>query len=187
MAKHGAPDVPPSRAELEKLMAADLRAMTARSDRVGRYFARQHDLHSSDLQALLHIMVAETAGEPLNSSQLRERMGISNAAITYLVDRVMSAGHIRREADPTDRRKSLLRLENQAMGLGREFFGPLGAHLHSAVAGLSDDDLLAAHQVLTAMTGAMSTFEEELRTKSAQSANSGRRGNVRADRRQGGR
>jgi hypothetical protein len=90
MAEHGAPNLPPSRAELEKLMAADLRAMTARSDRVGRYFARQHDLHSSDLQALLHIMVAETAGEPLNSTQLRERMDISNAAITYLVDRVMS-------------------------------------------------------------------------------------------------
>jgi len=93
MANRGAPNVPPSRAELEKLMAADLRAMTARSDRVGRHFARQQDLHSSDLHALLHIMVAETAGEPLNSSQLRERMGISNAAITYLVDRVMSAGH----------------------------------------------------------------------------------------------
>jgi len=78
--------------------------------RVGRHFAHQHDLHRSDLQALLHIMVAETAGEPLNSSQLRERMDISNAAITYLVDRVVSAGHIRREADPSDRRKSLHRL-----------------------------------------------------------------------------
>src|ERR1035441_8380986 len=112
MAKNGAPNVPPSRSELEKLMSADLRAMTARSDRVGRYFSRQHDLHSSDLQALLHIMVAETAGELLNSSQLCERMDISNAAITYLVDRVMSAGHIRREADPSDRRKSLLRVES---------------------------------------------------------------------------
>jgi DNA-binding MarR family transcriptional regulator len=95
--------------------------MTAGSDRVGRHFARQHDLHRSDLQALLHIMVAETAGEPLNSSQLRERMDISNAAITYLVDRVVSAGHIRREADPSDRRKSLHRLESHAMALGGEF------------------------------------------------------------------
>ena len=185
MAKNGAPNVPPSRSELEKLMSADLRAMTARSDRVGRYFARQHDLHSSDLQALLHIMVAETAGEPLNSSQLCERMDISNAAITYLVDRVMSAGHIRREADPSDRRKSLLRLESHAMALGREFFGPIGAHMHSAVSDLSDDDLRAAHRALTSMTVAMSTFEDELRTGSARSAKGGRRGNGRADRRQG--
>ncbi len=147
MAEGEAQDVPPSRAELERLMAANLRAMTAGSDRVGRHFARQHHLHNSDLRALLHIMVAETAGHPLNSSQLRERMDISNAAITYLVDRVMSAGHIRRETDPSDRRKSLLRMENSAVVLGREFFGPLGAHLHSAVADLSDDDLLAAHRV----------------------------------------
>jgi DNA-binding MarR family transcriptional regulator len=185
MAKNGAPNVPPSRSELEKLMSADLRAMTARSDRVGRYFARQHHLHSSDLQALLHIMVAETAGEPLNSTQLRERMDISNAAITYLVDRVMSAGHIRREPDPSDRRKSLLRLESHAMALGREFFGPLGAHMHSAVSDLSDDDLRAAHRALTSMTVAMSTFEDELRTGSARSTKGGRRGNGRAARRQG--
>ena len=185
MAKRGAPNVPPSRSELEKLMVADLRAMTARSDRVGRYFARQHHLHSSDPQALLHIMVAETAGEPLNSTQLRERMDISNAAITYLVDRVVSAGHIRREADPSDRRKSLLRLESHAMALGREFFGPLGAHIHSAVSDLSDDDLRAAHCVLSAMIAAMSTFEDELRTGSARAANGGRRRNGRAARRQG--
>jgi DNA-binding MarR family transcriptional regulator len=185
MAEHGAPHVPPGRAELEKLMAADLRAMTARSDRVGRYFARRHDLHSSDLHALLHIMVAETAGEPLNSTQLRERMDISNAAITYLVDRVTSAGHIRREADPSDRRKSLLRLESNAMALGREFFGPLGTHMHSEVAGLSDDDLRAAHRVLTAMTTAMSAFEDELRKGPAGSAKSDRHNNGGTDRRQG--
>jgi DNA-binding MarR family transcriptional regulator len=176
-------DVASIRAELEKLMSSDLRALTAQSAHVGRYFARQHDLHSTDLQALLHIMVAETAGEPLNSSQLRERIDISNAAITYLVDRVKSAGHVRREAHPTDRRKSLLRLEENAMALGREFFGPLGAHLHSTFADLPDDDLLAAHRVLTAMAGAMSTFEDELRLAPTQAANGGRRGRRRADRR----
>jgi len=50
------------------------------------------------------------------------------------------------------------------MALGGKFFGPLGTHLHSAVDNLPDDDLLASHRVLTAMTVAMSTFEEELRT-----------------------
>jgi DNA-binding MarR family transcriptional regulator len=176
-------DVASIRAELENLMSSDLRALTAQSAHVGHYFARQHDLHSTDLQALLHIMVAETAGEPLNSSQLRERIDVSNAAITYLVDRVKSAGHVRREAHPTDRRKSLLRLEENAMALGREFFGPLGAHLHSAFAALPDDDLLAAHRVLTTMAGAMSTFENELRKEPTQPANGGRRGRRRADRR----
>ena len=145
-------------------MSADMRAMTAQSDRIGRYFARQHDLISTDLRALLHIMVAETAGEPLTSSQLRQRIDVSPAAVTYLVDRMIDAGHLRREADPRDRRKSLLRHESHAMELGREFFGPLGAHIRAALAEMPDSDLISAHQVMTAMIGAMSTFEDELST-----------------------
>jgi hypothetical protein len=67
-------DPPPSRAELEKRLSADMRAITAQSDRIGRHFARRNDLSSSDFRALLHIMVAETAGTPLTLAQLRQRM-----------------------------------------------------------------------------------------------------------------
>ena len=92
-------------------MSADMRAVTAQSDRIGRYFARQHDVSGNDFHALLHVMVAETAGTPLTMAQLRQRMDVSPAAITYLVDRMIDAGHVRRESDPADRRKALLRYE----------------------------------------------------------------------------
>jgi DNA-binding MarR family transcriptional regulator len=151
-----------SRAELEKLMSADMRAITAQSDRIGRHFARRHHVSSSDFHALLHIMVAETGGTPLTLAQLRERMGVSPAAITYLVDRMIEAGHIRREPDPADRRKWLLRYEEQGMALARDFFTPLGLHLRAALADLVDKDLIAAHRVFTAMIAAMSKFEQEL-------------------------
>jgi DNA-binding MarR family transcriptional regulator len=153
---------PQNRAELEKLMSADMRAVTAQSDRIGRYFARQNNVSSSDFHALLHIMVAETAGTPLTMAQLRQRMDVSPAAITYLVDRMIESGHLRREADPADRRKALLRYENHGMELARAFFAPLGVHLRSALAELPDTDLIAAHRVLTAMAAAMSAFESEL-------------------------
>ncbi|OBI48283.1 MarR family transcriptional regulator [Mycobacterium kyorinense] len=162
MTKRGIKNPPPSRAELEKLMSVDMRAITAQSDRIARYFARHNGVNSSDCQALLHIMVAETSGDPLTLSELRQRMDVSPAAITYLVDRMIEAGHIRREPDPADRRKSLLRYEAQGMALGRAFFEPLGAHLRSAVADLRDRDLVAAHRVFAAMIDAMSTFEAEL-------------------------
>ncbi len=145
-------------------MSADMRAMTAHSDRIGRYFARRYNVSTSDFHALLHIMVAETAGEPLTMTELRERMDVSPAAITYLVDRMIDAGHIRREADPVDRRKSLIRYEHSGLALGRAFFSPLGAHMHKAFGGLGDKDLVAAHRVFTAILAAMSTFEDELRT-----------------------
>ena len=162
MTKRGINGSPPSRPELEKLMSADMRAVTAQSDRIGRYFARQHDVSGNDFHALLHVMVAETAGTPLTMAQLRQRMDVSPAAITYLVDRMIDAGHVRRESDPADRRKALLRYEQSGMELARGFFTPLGVHLRAALADLSDEDLFAAHQVFVAMIAAMSKFEGEL-------------------------
>lgn len=162
MTKRAAADRRLDRAELEKLMSADMRAITAQSDRIGRHFARQNDVSGTDFHALLHIMVAETAGEPLTAAQLRRRMDVSPAAITYLVDRMIDAGHVRREPDPQDRRKTLLRYEKQGMALARSFFTPLGAELHTALAHLSDRDLAAAHRVFTAMIEAMACFESRL-------------------------
>ncbi len=162
MTKRGTNNSPPSRPQLEKLMSADMRAVTAQSDRIGRYFARQHDVSGNDFHALLHVMVAETAGTPLTMAQLRQRMDVSPAAITYLVDRMIDAGHIRRESDPADRRKALLRYEASGMELAHGFFTPLGVHLRAALADLPDEDLMAAHRVFSAMVAAMSIFEGEL-------------------------
>jgi DNA-binding MarR family transcriptional regulator len=153
---------PPNRADLEKLMSADMRAATAQSDRLGRYFARQNDVSGNDFHALLHVMVAETAGTPLTMAQLRQRMDVSPAAITYLVDRMIDAGHVRRESDPADRRKALLRYEESGMELAHAFFAPLGVHVRSALAELPDADLIAAHRVFGALIDAMSTFEGEI-------------------------
>jgi DNA-binding MarR family transcriptional regulator len=166
--KRRANEPSPTRAALEKQLSADVRAITARSDRVGRHFARVNEVSSNDFHALLHIMVSETAGVPLTLAQLRQRMDVSPAAITYLVDRMIAAGHIRREPDPEDRRKWLLRYEESGMSLAHSFFRPLGAHLSAAMVDLSDSDLDAAHRVFTAMIGAMNTFEGELGQQAAE-------------------
>jgi hypothetical protein len=48
-------------------------------------------------------------------------MDVSPAAITYLVDRMIDAGHVRRESDPSDRRKARLRYEASGMELANGF------------------------------------------------------------------
>ncbi|ORB87425.1 MarR family transcriptional regulator [Mycobacterium kansasii] len=170
MTKRVAANRQPSRAELERLLSADLRAITAHSDRVGRYYARQNDLSHGDFHALLHLMVAETAGTPLTPAQLSQRLDVSAAAITYLADRMIDAGHIRREPDAEDRRKSLLRLQDGSMALAHEFFRPLGEHVRASLAALPDRDLRSAHKVLTAMVAAMSAFESQLYAPAAESS-----------------
>ncbi|BDB41351.1 MarR family winged helix-turn-helix transcriptional regulator [Mycobacterium kiyosense] len=170
MTKRRASEAPSSRVELEKMLSADMRAITAQSDRIGRHFARMNDVSSSDFHALLHIMVAETVGEPLTLAQLRQHMDVSPAAITYLVDRMIESGHIRRDPDPDDRRKWLLRYQTRGMSLAQGFFQPLGARLSDALSDLSDRDLIAAHRVFTAMVTAMSEFEADLVTPSPQAS-----------------
>ena len=88
---------------------ADSRALTAESDQMGRAFAAVHRVRPSDFRALPHHPWWPTGCRPLTSGDLRHKMGLSAAAITYLVERLMNSGHIRRDSDGEDRRKVILR------------------------------------------------------------------------------
>jgi DNA-binding MarR family transcriptional regulator len=151
------------RVRLEALIAADARALTAESDQAGRVLAAVYHLRPSDFRALLHILVAETAGAPLTSGELRRKMGLSAAAITYLVERMIESGHIRRDSDPADRRKVILRHADQDLDMACAFFAPLAAHTRVAMAELPDTDLSAGHRVMTALIGGMRRFHDEVR------------------------
>ena len=134
---------PSGRDALESLIAADLREMSTESDQIGRLYAVSHDVRPTDFRALLHIMVAETAGRPMTSGDLSQRMGLSGAAITYLVDRLIESGHIRRDSHPADRRKVILRYSEPGLDTARSFFNPLGMYTHDAPNDLPDADLAA--------------------------------------------
>ena len=150
------------RAALESLMAADVRALTAESDQIGRHFANRHDVAANDFRALLHIMVADATGSPLTAGELRQRMGMSGAAITYLVERMISSDHVRRESDPADRRKVILHVADHGMDVARGFFTPLAEHTRQALADIPDDDLGAAHRTFEALVDAMRAFRGQL-------------------------
>ena len=150
------------RAALEQQISAHLRRMTAESEQIGRAFAAVHDVRPTDFRALMHVMVAETAGDPVTSGELRQRMGLSGAAITYLVDRMMASGHITRQSHPADRRKVILRYSDSGLATARAFFAPLGSHSHDAMADLPDADLLAASRVFAALIEAMRRYQHDL-------------------------
>jgi DNA-binding MarR family transcriptional regulator len=150
------------RTALEAAVVADVQALSAESDQIGRVFAGAHELSANDFRALLHVMVAEHSGAPLNAGDLRDLMGMSGAAITYLVERMIESGHLRRESDPSDRRKVILKFSDHGVAVGQQFFTPLAKHTHDALVGLPDADLAAAHRVLAAVRGAMRDFRTDL-------------------------
>ena len=155
------------RAQLERRMGADLRELTSETDWVTRIFAEQNNLSANEFRALLFVMLAEGAGVDMTAGDLRRQMGLSGAAITYLVERMAETGNLRRETDPSDRRKVILRYDEHGMGIALQFFGILAEHNRQAMAHLPDEDLNAAHRTFCAMVEAMRAFRTELSTRDA--------------------
>ena len=154
---------PLERDAVKALIVADVQALSAESDELGRVFCARHDIGPNDFRALLHVMVAEQDGAPLTPSQLGQRIGVSGAAITYLVDRMVQSGHLSREPHPADRRKVLLGYAEHGSAVARSFFTPLGEHTGTALDAFSAAELTTAHRVLTALVGSMRAFHTELR------------------------
>ena len=136
--------------------------MTSESDWIARIFAEQNNVSANEFRALLFVMIAESEGRRLTAGDLRRQMGLSGAAITYLVERMADTGHLRRETDPADRRKVILRYADHGMTVARAFFAKLAEHNHRALSDLSDDDLETAHRTFVALAEAMRAYRAEL-------------------------
>lgn len=146
-----------------ELIVSDVQALSAESDQLGRTFSARHDLSVNDFQALLHVMVAEAQGTPLTQRELSERVDVSGAAVTYLVDRMVKSGHLRREPHTSDRRKTVLRYADHGSVVARAFFTPLSEHTELALQDFTVAELTTAHRVMTAVIEAMTRFRTGLR------------------------
>lgn len=70
------------------------------SDEFEAYVGRELTVNPTDLQAMQHLIM----GGPLGPTELSRRLGISTAATTAVVDRLVAVGHASRTQHPTDRR-----------------------------------------------------------------------------------
>jgi DNA-binding MarR family transcriptional regulator len=135
------------RAELALL----LRRLSVELDAVGQRFAELHGLGRTDVRALVAIMDATRAGEPLSAGALGAAVSLSSASVTALVDRLERAGHVHRVRDPADRRRVVLQISESAMAAGGRFFGTLQRDLVAAMDGYDDADLAVVRRFLTGM------------------------------------
>jgi DNA-binding MarR family transcriptional regulator len=90
-----------------------LRDVNRAAAEVDRALARRLGLRPLDHAAMGHVM---GAGSPLGPNELSARLGISTGSATELVDRLERAGHLRRERDPRDRRRTGLQPTDAAVG-----------------------------------------------------------------------
>jgi DNA-binding transcriptional ArsR family regulator len=105
---------------------------------LGQMSAERIGINVTDLNCLN--IVALTGS--MTAGDLARATGLTTASITGVLDRLEEGGFVRRERDPHDRRRVIVKL-NAGPGL-REIgptFGPLLKAWRATAAGYSDDDL----------------------------------------------
>lgn len=65
-------------------------------------------LGETDMRAIRFVMAAADQGRGASPHELASHLGISTAATTVLLDRLVSAGHVERVPHPSDRRGKLV-------------------------------------------------------------------------------
>ncbi len=79
--------------------------------------------------------------DPVTAGELARATGLTSGAITGVIDRLEKAGLAKRETDPNDRRKVLVRATPAAAKRVVPLFEPMMRHSTAALAGYSDDEL----------------------------------------------
>ncbi len=132
------------------------RLVFASSDLINRYSSKL-GLHGKDGEALLQIWQAELLGNPLSPSDLAGQLHLTRAAVSYLTDRLVASGYVRRQADESDRRKTVLRISELGGQIGHDFTAPMEAGLSGLFAKRSTEEL-------TIFTDMLKQFVESLDT-----------------------
>lgn len=137
-----------------------LQTLGAEMADLARRFGAAHDLDHSAARALLVLVAAAREGRDVTAGTIGRELGLSSASVTALVDRLVASGHLRREPDPQDRRRVLLRLEPPAVALGPAYFGPLAADMADRLETFDERDLDAVARFLAEALQALVAHRE---------------------------
>src|SRR5262245_61086455 len=126
------------RADLEVAFAAGLRRTGALMQLMGTAAADRIGINNTDLNCLniLSFSGHMTAGD------LARATGLTTASITGVIDRLEEAGFVRRERDPQDRRRVVVRISlDKAVSEVATVFAPMLRDWREMAARYSDDEL----------------------------------------------
>ncbi len=122
-----------ARRDGRELPADDIRArvqqVAVRQQRFERHLAERLGVDRAGLDAMDHLI---TTG-PATPSELARRVEVSTAAMTLVLNRLESAGHVRRERHPSDGRKLIVTAEQASADRAYEQVLPMidgVEHLH---------------------------------------------------------
>jgi DNA-binding MarR family transcriptional regulator len=138
------------------------RELGAHSTIFNAVIAERLELSLSDLRAwdllLLH--------GPLSHGNLAKMIGLSGGAVTALVDRLERAGAVRRQVDPSDRRRMIVTVVSSLReGSQKEVFEALGARIDAVLDQFSDKELAASCRLMREVGQIMQQLAARLRLR----------------------
>lgn len=134
---------------------ARVQQISIRQQLFERRLAAALEVDAAGLEAMDHLM---TTG-PTTPTELANRLDISTAAMTLVLNRLEAAGHVRRDRHPSDGRKLVVTAAERSADLAYDRVRPLIDGIETLIAGLDEterrtvegflDGLLAAYDDAT--------------------------------------
>lgn len=94
--------------EGERQLLQAVRDLVLADREMRRAASRRMGVGERDLRAVRYVMAAVDQGPPATPHELAVHLGISTAAATVLLDRLVASGHVERVAHPRDRRSKVV-------------------------------------------------------------------------------
>jgi DNA-binding MarR family transcriptional regulator len=126
------------REELLRELEEENRKSTAESMFLLQAVAERSGMNLTDLQCITIL----TSTGPITAGRLAEEMGLTTGSVTGVIDRMERAGYVRREKDPDDARRVIVRPVSEKLeSAGAGFFASQGRVLEELMSEYDDRDL----------------------------------------------
>lgn len=119
---------------------------------------RHHQLSRGAREALA---VLEGAGHPLSPTIIAERLIVTTASVTSLLDTLERRGLVERKPDPTDRRKLLVEITPDGAALVDRFLPEVVALQTAALAGLTEPQRRQLVKLLATVDAGLAALDPE--------------------------
>lgn len=106
-----------------------LREMITANEAFVHHMGRELSVNATDLNAMTHLI----SSGPLGPTELARRLQLSTAAVTTVVDRLESVGHVSRAQHPTDRRSVVIVPSPASVGQAMGVLMPMISGIDSVI------------------------------------------------------
>jgi DNA-binding MarR family transcriptional regulator len=110
--------------------------------------AKRMSLEASELAALEHLQ----ATGPMTQKRLGERLSISPGAVTAMIDRLESRGHVERTPNPEDRRSALVLITKAGLEESLRYLWPYIEDMKGVEEGFSEEERAVIERFLREAT-----------------------------------